>query len=94
MVEACVWKPLYSGVANREPDIKDPNSGKRIVRYAKTQKEAEKKLEDIKFDTLHRLVVRGENIQWNCLNLNHTLTLLHAPFPLLARIIQSVYPLD
>jgi hypothetical protein len=27
--------------------IKDPNSGKRIDRYAKTEKEAEKKLEDV-----------------------------------------------
>src|SRR5579883_2084634 len=30
--------------------IKDPVSGKRIVRYGKTRKEAEKKLEDIKFE--------------------------------------------
>src|SRR5262249_34914847 len=39
--------------------IKDPNTGKRIVRYAKTQKEAEKKLEDIKFEIRQGTLATG-----------------------------------
>jgi integrase len=41
--------------------IKDPNSGKRIDRYAKTEKEAEKKLEDIKFEIRQGTLATGPN---------------------------------
>lgn len=41
--------------------IKDPTSGKRIVRYGKTQKEAEKKLEDIKFEIRQGTLATGPN---------------------------------
>jgi integrase len=41
--------------------IKDPNSGKRIVRYGKTKKEAEKKLEDIKFEIRQGTLATGPN---------------------------------
>lgn len=39
--------------------IKDPNTGKRIDRYAKTEKEAEKKLEDIKFEMRQNTLATG-----------------------------------
>jgi integrase len=41
--------------------IKDPVSGKRIVRYGKTHKEAEKKLEDIKFEIRQGTLATGPN---------------------------------
>jgi integrase len=41
--------------------IKDSNSGKRIVRYGKTHKEAEKKLEDIKFEIRQGTLATGPN---------------------------------
>jgi integrase len=41
--------------------IKDPNSGKRIERYAKNEKEAEKKLEDIKFEIRQGTLATGPN---------------------------------
>src|SRR5690349_20528278 len=41
--------------------IKDPVSGKRIVRYGKTYKEAEKKLEDIKFEIRQVTLATGPN---------------------------------
>lgn len=41
--------------------IKDPNTGKRIDRYAKTEKEAEKKLEDIKFEIRQGTLATGPN---------------------------------
>ncbi len=41
--------------------IKDPVSGKRIVRYGKTRKEAEKKLEDIKFEIRQGTLATGPN---------------------------------
>jgi integrase len=41
--------------------IKDPASGKRIVRYGKTQKEAEKKLEDVKFEIRQGTLATGPN---------------------------------
>lgn len=39
--------------------IKDPVSGKRIVRYGKTRKEAEKRLEDIKFEIRQGTLATG-----------------------------------
>jgi integrase len=39
--------------------IKDPNSGERIERYAKTRREAEKKLEDIKFEIRQGTLATG-----------------------------------
>lgn len=39
--------------------MKNPNNGKRIERYAKTEKEAEKKLEDIKFEIRQNTLVTG-----------------------------------
>jgi len=41
--------------------IKDPISGKRIVRYAKTKREAEKKLEDVKFEIRQGTLATGPN---------------------------------
>jgi integrase len=41
--------------------IKDPVSGKRVVRYGKTRKEAEKKLEDIKFEIRQGSLATGPN---------------------------------
>lgn len=41
--------------------IKDPVSGKRIVRYAQTKKEAEKKLDDIKFEIRQGALATGPN---------------------------------
>jgi len=41
--------------------IKDPNTGKRIDRYAKTEREAEKKLEDIKFEIRQGTLATGPN---------------------------------
>src|SRR5579883_1099752 len=41
--------------------IKDPVSGKRVVRYGKTRKEAEKKLEDIKFEIRQGALATGPN---------------------------------
>jgi len=41
--------------------IKEPISGKRIVRYGKTYKEAEKKLEDIKFEIRQGTLATGPN---------------------------------
>lgn len=41
--------------------IKDPVSGKRIVRYGKTHKEAEKKLEDVKFEIRQGTLATGPN---------------------------------
>jgi hypothetical protein len=41
--------------------IKDPNSGKRIDRYAKTEKEAEKKREDIKYEIRQNTLATGSN---------------------------------
>jgi integrase len=39
--------------------IKDPSTGKRIERYAKTEKEAEQKLEDIKFEIRQNTLATG-----------------------------------
>src|SRR5579875_2273317 len=39
--------------------IKNPNTGARVVRYARTQKEAEKKLEDIKFEIRQGTLATG-----------------------------------
>lgn len=41
--------------------IKDPVSGKRIVRYGKTHKEAERQLEDIKFEIRQHTLATGPN---------------------------------
>lgn len=41
--------------------IKDPVSDKRIVRYGKTRKEAEKKLEDVKFEIRQGTLATGPN---------------------------------
>lgn len=39
--------------------MKDPNTGRRIERYADTEKEAEKKLEDIKFELRQGSITTG-----------------------------------
>jgi len=41
--------------------ITDPNTDKRIERYAKTEKEAEKKLEDIKYEIRQNTLATGPN---------------------------------
>ncbi|HLI70789.1 MAG TPA: tyrosine-type recombinase/integrase [Ktedonobacteraceae bacterium] len=58
--------------------IKNPNTGARVVRYARTQKEAEKKLEDIKFEIRQGTLATGPN-QTLAQYLEYWLETVHRP---------------